>query len=549
MPDTIDSLMIVTTADHHNGDHAASWLREKGGGNVAVTLRQLLEESHLPLECVAADDQLDREIRWVHVSEVADPTPWLRGGEFLITTGLQLSTAASMTEYIDRLADHGVAGLGFGTGGTVHAPYATVPMALIEAGARRSMPILEVPIDVPFVAVSEFVTSRLASEQHAVLQRAYDIQRQLTSAALDPRGRAEVVRLLAAATASQVAVTSATGVVLDASGGVDAERMSALRPDIERARQQGAVAQITDEAGTVISVHPLGSRRRTRQLLVVTSSHTPTPLDRMIVAGAVTLLSIDAERRLGFSPERQMASDRLGALALREGASTRDRLDALTALGFPPDATIAVAGLRLPGAVGAVLAEGVNDILFDRAAPSAFVVDAAEEGRFVLIAELPPVELEAVVAEILHDLARRGGQAGVSGAHPISELMTAAQESAAALRHAEHARVPVQRYEQMLLHSVVLDAIPEKRRAAIADTVLARLDEDADPGLRAALRSFLQHNGHVMRASAELGVHRQTLVKRLSAVENILGVSLDSPDDRSALWVALTARAMPVARA
>ncbi|GAA2007847.1 PucR family transcriptional regulator ligand-binding domain-containing protein [Microbacterium ulmi] len=512
---------------------------------MAVTLRQLLEETELELRCVAGAAELDREIRWVHVSEVADPTPWLQGGEFLITTGLQLSTPASMMQYMERLADRGISGVGFGTGGTVHAPYGVVPPAIVEAGEQRGIPVIEVPIDVPFVAVSQFVTTRLASEQFATVQRAYDIQRQLTSAALEPRGRAEVLRLLAAATGSQVAVLSIRGTVLDASPGAAAERYDALRADLERASTQGAVAQIIDDEGAVTAIHPLGTRRRTRQLLVVTSTRAPTPLERMVVTGAVTLLSIDAERRLGFSPERQMASDRLGALALRQGATTRDRIDALAALGFPARASVTVASLRIPGAVGAGIAGGVNDILFDRAVPSVFVARATPEAPFVLIAALSPVELSDVVGEVFRELARRGGQAGVSASHRIGELVVAAQESAAALRHAEHSRVPLQRYEEMLLHSVVLDAIPEDRRASVADAVLARLDEAADPALADALAAFLQHNGHITRASAALGLHRQTLVKRLDAVERLLGVSLDSPDDRSALWVALSARSMP----
>ena len=30
-------------------------------------------------------------MRWVHSSELLDPTPWLSGGELLLTTGLQLA--------------------------------------------------------------------------------------------------------------------------------------------------------------------------------------------------------------------------------------------------------------------------------------------------------------------------------------------------------------------------------------------------------------------------------------------------------------------------
>ena len=46
------------------------------------------------LELIAGADGAERPIRWVHISEIEDPTPWLSGGELLLTTGIQLSSAA-----------------------------------------------------------------------------------------------------------------------------------------------------------------------------------------------------------------------------------------------------------------------------------------------------------------------------------------------------------------------------------------------------------------------------------------------------------------------
>ena len=55
-------------------------------------------------------------MRWVHITELVDPTPWLKGGELLLTTGIQLNGPKVQHELIDRLAEHEIAGLGFGTG-------------------------------------------------------------------------------------------------------------------------------------------------------------------------------------------------------------------------------------------------------------------------------------------------------------------------------------------------------------------------------------------------------------------------------------------------
>ena len=58
----------------------------------------------------------EHEIRWVHITELLDPTPWLSGGELLLTTGIRLESADKQRKFIRLLAEAGVAGLGFGTG-------------------------------------------------------------------------------------------------------------------------------------------------------------------------------------------------------------------------------------------------------------------------------------------------------------------------------------------------------------------------------------------------------------------------------------------------
>src|SRR3712207_4772152 len=83
---------------------------------VPVTVSQLLGNPTLGLTRHARAAAVDRPISWVHVSELADPTPFLEGGELLLTTGLALEPGPALADYVRRLADAGVVGLGLGTG-------------------------------------------------------------------------------------------------------------------------------------------------------------------------------------------------------------------------------------------------------------------------------------------------------------------------------------------------------------------------------------------------------------------------------------------------
>jgi purine catabolism regulator len=130
-----------------------------------LTVQSLIEE--LELELAAGHEAASAHLRWVHSTELLDPTPWLRGGELLLTTGMQLADAKSQRELVERLADHRIAGLGFGTG----FAHKRLPAALVSAADKRGFPLFEVPYELPFIAITERVFAQLVNERYEMLQR------------------------------------------------------------------------------------------------------------------------------------------------------------------------------------------------------------------------------------------------------------------------------------------------------------------------------------------------------------------------------------------
>ncbi len=130
-----------------------------------LTVASLIDE--LGLELVSGEESAQAHVRWVHSTELADPTPWLKGGELLLTTGIQLSGPRSQRELVDRLADHEIAGLGFGTG----FAHKRLPAALVAQARKRAFPLFEVPYELPFIAITERAFTRLLDERYELLQR------------------------------------------------------------------------------------------------------------------------------------------------------------------------------------------------------------------------------------------------------------------------------------------------------------------------------------------------------------------------------------------
>ncbi len=130
-----------------------------------LTVASLIDE--LGLELVSGAESAQTHVRWVHSTELLDPTPFLKGGELLLTTGIQLAGPKSQRELVDRLADHDIAGLGFGTG----FAHRRLPAALVRQAREREFPLFEVPYELPFIAITERAFERLLDERYELLQR------------------------------------------------------------------------------------------------------------------------------------------------------------------------------------------------------------------------------------------------------------------------------------------------------------------------------------------------------------------------------------------
>jgi purine catabolism regulator len=130
-----------------------------------LTVESLLAE--LDLSLATGEENAGASVRWVHSTELLDPTPWLRGGELLLTTGLQLQGAKAQREFVERLHEREIAGLGFGTG-FVHKK---LPAGVLNTARKLGFPLFEVPYELPFIAITERVFAQLLNERYELLQR------------------------------------------------------------------------------------------------------------------------------------------------------------------------------------------------------------------------------------------------------------------------------------------------------------------------------------------------------------------------------------------
>ena len=94
------------------------------------------------------------------------------------------------------------------------------------------------------------------------------------------------------------------------------------------------------------------------------------------------------------------------------------------------------------------------------------------------------------------------------------------------------------------LAEMVLEASPDLV-VALRDQALAPLNEETASSrmrLEATLLAWLRHHGAQAAVAAELGVHPQTVRYRMGRLRELFGMSLEDPEQRFALELALRAR-------
>src|SRR3954453_18004906 len=145
-----------------------------------LTVADILAIENLELRRAGGGAGLHRPVRGVHTSELDDPTPWLRGGELLLSTGRPLRRDPA--GFVERLASRGLAGVGLGLGFDLDE----MPAEAVAAGDRLGFPLLTIPYEGPVIAISEAVFAAIADRRVQTLER-------MTELILDDRSLDELL--------------------------------------------------------------------------------------------------------------------------------------------------------------------------------------------------------------------------------------------------------------------------------------------------------------------------------------------------------------------
>ena len=505
---------------------------------MSVSVRDILEIPGIALRLVAGEGETGRPIRWVHVSELEDPTQWLKGGELLLSTGMGIgATPAKQRAYIKRLAEAGLAGLGLGLGFS----HDKVPRAVITAAEQVAFPVFEVPYPVPFIAITEAVFTRILAEQYDTLQRAVDAEHILTRAVMEGAGIEGIAESLAHVSKGWAMLLDLHGIPLAATSRAATARAERVWEEVRSSRPDGISFSLSlVDKGHHVWVQPVGAQGRVEAFLAVGKPEQPSQLDHIVAGHALSLFAIElAKSRAVADTERRLQGDFFDELATGS-LSAADAARGLARFGFARDAL--VVAVALEGIDPVTLAQAVED--HGSRVGGGFLISRREDGVSILLPAGSEVDLEGLVKAISVRTGEtvRGGSGSTVAPSDVGRSLREARYALLVCRLEGWASAG---FEDLGTYRLLLSMTDPDALRAFADSLLGPLDaydRDQHGELLPSLRAFLQHNSRWETAAAELFVHRHTLRYRIRKVEELTGRDLSSSFDRMEFWLALRAR-------
>jgi PucR family transcriptional regulator, purine catabolism regulatory protein len=517
-----------------------------------LTIRSLASNPTLGLQVLGAGapDALDAPLLWVHNTELLDPSDYLRERELVLTNGLW-HVAGNAADFVANVVRAGGAGIVYG----LREDSPTTPPELVAACATAGLPLLQLPVEIPFTEMTRAVAAELADRRQAALVETVRRGHDLADAISRGSGPTGVLKVLRRDHHLPLVVVDRTGRVL-------AEAGTALSDDA------GA------RAGAALRQHPppleveLGEQGPAAVFLVAALDHVDAGLLCLRPAGqlsaaeqealtqAAHYLSLEVARmRLTQAMEARFAGELLEMIlaGTEVAAEVYPRLEAFGIDPASPMLVVAAACVGDDGPASAELTSRLSELLPSWGIP-ALVANSARD----VVAIFPWTQSDAdgleiarqMITHVQRQLPATRLVAGVSGpadgARALRRPLREARQACRVLRRRSSGEA-VERFSELGTYHLLLGGEDGSSLRRISDTVLLPLREyDARRGgqLEVTLRAFLGNDAQLASTASALYIHVNTLRNRLAKITELTGRDVMTTEGRVDTFLALEADAM-----
>ena len=515
-----------------------------------LTFRALLDDAALELDLLAPGEpgDTDREVLWLHNTELPDPSPYVRATELVLTNGLWRDVAGA-ADFVAALRRARASGLIFGL--TETTP--TVPDDLLDACTDAGLPLASVSIAVPFTAITEAAARIQGAARQEALAGLVRRGNALATAISRGGGAQGVLDVLRGDHDLPLVVVDRMGRRLagaqvhpdfdQSAAHALARRPPPLEvdlPDGGRASVflvEGAMGEV--DAG-VFCLRPMADL---------------TPEEQGAVDQAARFLSLEVTKQQALQAIESRFSSELLEMILSGAARAGEVQDRLRAFGIDPAGRLAVItlvvgdGPRRP----AGSTDEVEDFFARRGVP-AVVVAGSQDTVVVFPWHDDAAAIVALAEELVTAMGSRfsddrtviGIGSVATDFAALREPLIGSREVCQVLRRrSTGSRVGT--FADVGTHRMLLGLHDRTVLRRFADDILGPLrSHDGQHGteLERTLRTFLGNDGQWSTTAGALYVHVNTLRNRIAKIGELTGRDVSRLEDRVDLFLAIEADAL-----
>ncbi len=392
------------------------------------------------------------------------------------------------------------------------------------------MPLIEVPEDLSFVAISDAVAAALAEDHRSVLRQHLERSRTMLRGLSEWRGIEFLLDVLRDETGLDASLVSPSGRVLAAAGRRLSTEQAPRAATI--ARRQRLPSEV--EAG-LTAFGSNGHSRPVTPILVVWA--TPSDIDdeaRIVINQVTDHVALESGWRRAERQTHLGIAQELVELLRAGGLSPEGFAARVVAVGLDPERPITMLAF----------AHDIGEVAAALEAVGGLFTLAPQADSVIAVAQPPGGDALGPAASAIADMGGQPTLGGGSSGVGATEVARSLNEALAALDLARgrpdgHRIVS---HRDLGSHAVLLALIDPGVLSDFRDQVLGpveRWDLDHGTELLHTLRVFLLNGGRWRATAALLHIHHNTLRYRIGRVELLTGRHLDEVADRLDLQIAL----------
>lgn len=532
-----------------------------------LTVRMLVESLEPRVTPVGGTSGLARAVESVSDYETDDSLRWMAPHSLVISSGMTLrdATPERFAGFIEGLDESGMSAFGLAM-----TPYWTeVPAAMVAAADRLSFPVLRISGGISFHQIVGHVFGALASHRLVALQRSLSAQESLIELVAKGHGPEHVVRTLSRLLNADVALFDCNGhIVAHSDRASPLRRRSAVWPEVWSLHTPGHERMcfgseyetyfreicVADDLEAVLaavlpkaqSLGQFGEHLLSfaRSLLASTAlANRNAPVEECRAREALLTELLHGHGHDIDQSERLARRGIIAAEPMRLLAIAPNRSESGTRRGRPKETKLLsesgvdVANSYLLGVGVRFLSVWYHDCLV-------VALSLANRGLSVDVRRFVQ-ELVEHIARTLHlERLSAGLSEPFTGTVSVPEAFIHASQALMSITYTNKVSFHVVLYEDLGLPFAVLNSLSEEHlqrlRARIIEPLLEN-DQSKHTQLYETLLAYLTHSRSLIETAQVLYLHRNTLSRRLEAIQKVLRINLNDTNDLVEVYLATRA--------